>query len=85
MKKPECPYEFDARFGYRLVKFLGGDPSKIYEGWCWKDFAKHYPELRKPAEQYFESATTGNPSWAAYWMCIDCGSSREWAEGVRRK
>jgi len=80
--KPECPEEFTTDFGRQLVEYLGGDSAPIENYWCWKHFAKHYPELREKAERYFETATTGNPAYAAYCMAHYCGSDREWAERI---
>ena len=79
---PRCPDGFDWRFGKKLIKYLGGDPSLVKDDWCWEQFAKTYPELIKRAEEYFEEATTGNPSFAAYKMVYHCNSKREWAEHV---
>lgn len=50
-RKPRCPKDFDAAFGRRLVKYLGGDTSKIKDNWCWEQFAEAFPELREKAER----------------------------------
>ena len=85
-RKPKCPCYFTVDFGRELVAYLGGDPAPIQDYWCWGDFAKQYPELRRGAEKYFEQeatqGTTGDPSEAVYWMVFFCGSSRAWAESV---
>lgn len=82
MKTPKCPDKFSVKFGIELIKYLGGDPLIIENNWCWRDFAKNYPEFREKAESYFASAKTGNPALAAYLMCKNCGSNREWAETI---
>ena len=78
----ECPDIFTVEFGRQLVAELGGDPSKIKDDWCWKQFGENFKDLVPKAEMYLASATTGNPAEAAYMMYQYCGSSREWAEGV---
>jgi len=83
--KPELPNNLTTAFGRELVAYLGGDPTKVEDDDCWKDFVRKFPELREAAEKYFEEATTGDPSEAAYAMCNYCGSSREWAEKVIEK
>lgn len=84
-KLPACPNEFTIDFARKLIEALGEDSSPIQDNWCWKDLAKHYlakhyPNLRKKVENYFEKAKTGDPSYAAYLMVRDCESSREWAD-----
>ena len=44
--------------------------------------AANFPGLREKAEQYFESATTGDPAFGAYMMVTYFGSKREWAQEV---
>jgi len=78
----ECPETFDVEFGRRLVAHLGGDASKVKDGWCWEKFAAAFPELCSAAEGFFAAAQTGDPAWVAYRMSCDCGSSREWAEKI---
>jgi len=85
MKRPKCPNKFTIDFARELVKYLGGDPTKINNRDCWRSLVRKYPELREKAEKYFATAKTGDPARAAYLMCRACGSSREWAEGVNRK
>ena len=83
MKSPlELPRTLDAEFGRALVAELGGDPEPIEDEWCWRDFARAYPELREKAEAWFAAATAGEAAWAAYCMAYYCGSSRKWAERV---
>ena len=82
MKKPECPDVFNYKFGIELIKYLGGDPSKIKTSWCWEDFGRTYPELLPGAEKYFEEATIGNPASAAFWMAFFKLSTPEWAKMV---
>ena len=79
---PECPSVFTPNFGRKLVKYLGGDPTLIKDHWCWEEFAKAYPKLRRKAEHYFERATTGNPANAALCMARHCKSKRTWAKKV---
>ena len=81
-ERPECPKFFTIEFARELIEYLGGDPTPIEDDWYWEEFARTYPELRKKAERYFESAQTGDPSWAACHMHRCCGSSQEWAERV---
>lgn len=86
MRKPKCPEFLDREFGKKLVKYLGGDASKIQDDWCWKEFALAYPELREKAEKYFEEQVEKiDMSIIAYCMCKWGGSSREWAERIIEK
>ena len=79
---PKCPNTFTIDFGRELVEYLGGNPDAIQDNWCWKELGKQYLELQGRAERYFEAAETGNPTYAAYQICRNCGSDREWAEKV---
>ena len=74
------PNEFTISWGRELIAHLGGDPTPIRDNWCWKQFGEQYPELRPRVEKFIEDSTEGDIAWAAYWMCMSCGSSREWAE-----
>jgi hypothetical protein len=65
LKRPKCPTEFSLAFARRLVRYLGGDPSLIEDGDCWRKLVGKYPTLAEPAAKYFETAKEGNPSWAA--------------------
>jgi len=82
MNKPDCPYDFDVEFGKQLVKYLGGDVSKVKKKDCWWDFAKKFPELLNPAMKYFEEATAGAPSGAAYYLMVYGAAPLEWAMRV---
>ena len=85
MKEPICPEVFTTAFARELIEFLGGDSSKIEDSDCWRSLGKKYKHLRGKVEEYFENAEIGDPSYAAYYMVYFCGSSREWAEGIKRK
>jgi nitrate/TMAO reductase-like tetraheme cytochrome c subunit len=80
--RPKCQDSFNAAFARNLAIYLGGDPQKVRPNWCWREFGLAYPELREKIERYLATAKTGNPSWGAYWMCRDCGSTRQWAQKV---
>ena len=85
MKRPTCPNRFNVGFGRKLVRFLGGDASKIHDNWCWREFFEAFPDLKHKTEKFFKTARTGDPAFAAYCMVQYCGSSREWGEKVIEK
>lgn len=81
-ERPKCPDVFSVEFGRKLVAYLGGDPAPIKNSWCWSEFFVEYPDLQKGAEQYFASATEGDPAQAASWMACYWRSPRKWAERI---
>jgi len=80
----ECPQIFDIEFARKLIVQLGGDPTPVEDDWCWDDFLKlpDFDRLLPLIMDYFEHATTGNPSKVAYWLHRDCGAPLEWAQRV---
>jgi len=82
---PECPNVFRIKFARKLLEALGADTSIIKETWCWPDLARRFSHCKEKAEDYFAKATTGDPSWAAYCMTLDCGSTQEWAQDTIEK
>lgn len=77
---PECPSFFDVPWAKKFLSALGADTSIIKDNWCWEDFGKHFQKYKKVFENFLENAKTGDPSWAAYILCRDFGSPKEWAE-----
>jgi len=80
--KPECPSCFTVDFARRLIAYLGGDPAPIKNHWGWRELARHYPELRKKLERYFEQVRTGDPAMFAFYMGLYFHSDRRWVEKV---
>ncbi len=72
----------NAIYGRRIVKKLGGDPSPIRIGWCWREFGEQYPELLEKAMEYFKGRKNNE---AAYYLVHDCGAPVEWALGVEAR
>jgi hypothetical protein len=75
LKRPKCPTEFSLGFARKLVRYLGGDPSLIEPGDCWRQLVGKYPTLTKPAAKYFETAKEGNPSCAVVQLAYLCAIS----------
>ena len=82
IQPPTCPTYFNYDFGRTLVEYLGGDPTLVNNNDCWPEFAKKFPHLLKPAMAYFESATTGEPARAAYYLARYCKADLTWAQTV---
>jgi len=80
----ECPKIFDIEFARRLIVHLGGDATPVEDDWCWEDFRQlpDFDRLLPLAMDYFEHATTGDPSWAAYFLHRYCGAPLDWAQRV---
>jgi len=83
--KPKCPDDFTLDFARNLVRYLGGDESKITNNDCWRSLGLKFPDLVQKAMNYFESDKTGNPSNAAYCLVYYCGAPLRWAMGVVEK
>jgi len=84
-RKPACPKVFTIKFARKLVRYLGGDASKIDENDCWESLGNKFPNLIPKAMKYFEKARTGDTSWAAYYLVRDCKVNVKWAMGIIEK
>jgi len=80
----ECPQTFDMEFARRLIVHLGGDATPVEDNWCWADLRQlpDFDRLLPLMMDYFEHATTGNPSWAAYQLHTECGAPLDWAKRI---
>lgn len=78
MDVPNRSRVFKPEFGRKLIKLLGGDPSKIGNGWWWNDFFRNYKHLKNEFELFF----TKNPCGVAAYYMDYCGSDREWRERI---
>ena len=82
-QKPECPIlYFTTNFFKELIQYFLQQEIDIPYGAHWVWFIEQFPELKEKVEEYFENATTGDPSLAAYYMVKYCDSSTTWAEKI---
>src|SRR3990172_2229690 len=73
----KLPDDLTVDFARRWIAAHGADPTPVQDGWCWRDFANAYPQLREAWFAEIERATVCGPAWAAYYAGLYLGMPRE--------
>ena len=66
MELPTLPEKISLDFAREWLKYFGEDVSIIHDGFCWKDFCKHYGHRLDEWLNYLEKVKTGDPAFVLY-------------------
>ncbi len=88
IKEPACPERFDRKFLKKLLNsFECEEHNHIsccnhIEFDCISDALEKYKDK---LEDYFLRATTGDPAYIAYWICLLSNINLDWAKKIIEK